>query len=94
MRAIGMMLGAVFLLSTMDVAIKQLVAHYGSFQVVFLRCVLSAPLFAAWMLIRERQMFRMQEPANHLLRALLGVVMLFAVGGAIADHTAFRAISR
>lgn len=43
MKAIGMMSLAVFLLSAMDLALKQLVEHYPSMQVVFLRCITSAP---------------------------------------------------
>ena len=42
-KAIGMMSLAVFLLSAMDLALKQLVEHYPSMQVVFLRCITSAP---------------------------------------------------
>jgi hypothetical protein len=38
-----MMSLAVFLLSAMDLALKQLVEHYPSMQVVFLRCITSAP---------------------------------------------------
>jgi drug/metabolite transporter (DMT)-like permease len=79
-QAIGFMLVSVFFMSTMDVAIKILVEHYSSFQVVFLRCALSFPLFAAWILITGKSQFRTAYPWGHLLRGLLGVVMLFAVG--------------
>jgi len=80
MKAIAMMSGAVFLLSAMDVAIKQLVEHYPSMQVVFIRCLVSAPLFAGWMLARNRQAFRVKYPADHLLRAVIGLIMLFGIG--------------
>ncbi len=79
-QAIGLMLLAVFFFSTMDVAFKMLVEDFSSFQVVFFRCALSAPLFAAWMLIRNRSLFRTHYPAGHLLRGMLGIFMLFAVG--------------
>ena len=79
-KAIGMMSLAVFLLSAMDLALKQLVEHYPSMQVVFLRCITSAPLLASWMLVRDRKGFRVKFPADHLLRAAIGLIMLFAVG--------------
>ena len=80
MKAIGMMVMAVALLSAMDLAIKQLVEHYPSMQVVFLRCLISAALFAIWMLARNRTAFRVKYPADHLLRAVIGLIMLFGVG--------------
>jgi drug/metabolite transporter (DMT)-like permease len=79
-KAIALMTLATFLLSTMDVGLKHLVEHYPSFQVVFLRCIASAPVFATWMLIRDRTAFRVRYPADHLLRAAIGLVMLYAVG--------------
>ena len=79
-QAIALMLVSVFFMSTMDVVIKILVEHYSSFQVVFLRCAMSFPLFAGWILIRDRSGFKTAYPWGHLVRALLGVVMLFAVG--------------
>ena len=80
MQAIGLMLAAVFFMSTMDVAFKMLVEDLHSFQVVFFRCMMSALLFAAWMLIRDRASFRTHYPAGHLLRGSLGLLMLFCVG--------------
>jgi drug/metabolite transporter (DMT)-like permease len=80
LKAIGMMSVAVFLLSAMDLALKQLVEHYPSMQVVFLRCITSAPLLAAWMLMRNRRGFRVKYPADHLLRAAIGLIMLYAIG--------------
>jgi len=71
---------AVFFLSAMDLGLKQLVEHYPSMQVVFLRCVTSAPLLATWMLLRNRRGFRVRYPADHLLRAVIGLVMLYAIG--------------
>ena len=80
MKAIGMMIMAVCFLSAMDLALKQLVEHYPSMQVVFLRCITSAPLLATWMLIRNRKGFRVKYPADHLLRAAIGLIMLYAIG--------------
>ena len=80
MKAIGMMSLAVALLSAMDLALKQLVEHYPSMQVVFLRCITSAPILASWMLLRDRKGFRVKFPANHLLRAVIGLIMLYAIG--------------
>ena len=74
------MLFSVFCMSTMDVVFKLLVEHYSSFQVVFFRCVMSLPFFFAWILLTGRSQFRSHYPYGHLLRACLGVVMLFAVG--------------
>ncbi|MEM1411708.1 MAG: DMT family transporter [Pseudomonadota bacterium] len=85
LQAIGWMLWAVFLLSTMDVAIKQLVAHYPSLQVAVLRCLISAPLFAVWMLVQNRQLFRTRRLRAHTARALLGLLMLWAIGEAFRE---------
>ena len=74
------MLASVFFMSTMDVAFKFLVEDFNSFQVVFFRCVMSSPLFAAWILFRDRALFRTHYPAGHLLRGALGLLMLFCVG--------------
>jgi drug/metabolite transporter (DMT)-like permease len=79
-QAIGLMLAAVFFLSSMDVAFKILVEHYSSFQVVFFRSAMSLPFFVAWILFRDRSLFRTAYPGGHLLRGALGILMLFAVG--------------
>lgn len=79
-QAILLMLAGVFFLSTMDVVIKMLVEHYSSFQVVFLRCLLSLPFFAAWILISGNSRFRTAYPWGHLSRGIVGVIMLYAVG--------------
>lgn len=80
MKAIGMMSLAVFMLSAMDLALKQLVEHYPSMQVVFLRGITSAPFLGVWMLLRDRKSFRVKFPKDHLLRATLGLIMLFSIG--------------
>jgi drug/metabolite transporter (DMT)-like permease len=79
-QAIALMLLATFFMSTMDVVFKLLVEHYSSFQVVFLRCLMSLPLFAVWILFTGMTQVKTAYPWGHLLRGLLGVVMLFAVG--------------
>jgi drug/metabolite transporter (DMT)-like permease len=78
--AILLMLGAVFFMSSMDVAFKMLVEHYPSFQVVFFRSAMSLPFFVGWILLTGRRRFRTAYPGGHLLRGLLGLLMLFAVG--------------
>jgi len=80
MKAIGMMSLGICFLSGMDLALKQLVEHYPSMQVVFLRCITSAPLLATWMLVRNRKAFRVKHPKDHVLRAVIGLIMLFAIG--------------
>ncbi len=80
LQAIGLMMGAVFMLSSMDVAIKLLVEHYGRFQVVLLRSIVSIPLFAGWILLRDRTLFRTAYPGGHLIRGLVGLTMLWTVG--------------
>ncbi len=79
-KAIILMTAAVFMMSTMDLAIKQLVDHYPSIQVVFLRCVFSAPLFAIWIFFRNRSLFKPKRFKDHFLRATIGLLMLYAVG--------------
>jgi len=85
LKAIGMMSLAVAMLSAMDLALKQLVEHYPSMQVVFLRCITSAPLLAGWMLVRNRRGFRVKYPADHLLRAAIGLIMLYSIGECFRD---------
>jgi len=79
-QAIILMLIAVFFFSTMDVVFKILVEHYSSIQVVFLRCAMSWPLFACWILLTGKAQLKTAYPLGHLLRGLVGVLMLFAVG--------------
>jgi len=74
------MLAAVFMFSSMDVAMKILVESYSSFQVVFFRCAMSAPIFVVWILATGRQQFRTSYPMGHIIRAILGLAMLYCVG--------------
>jgi len=79
-QAILLMLGAVFFMSTMDVAFKLLVEHYSSFQVVFFRSAVSLPFLVTWIALTDVSRFKTSYPGGHLLRGALGIVMLFAVG--------------
>jgi len=80
LQAIILMLAAVFFFSTMDVVFKMLVEHYSSFQVVFFRSAISLPFFVIWILFTGTGQFKTAYPRGHILRGLLGIVMLFAVG--------------
>jgi drug/metabolite transporter (DMT)-like permease len=80
LQAIGMMMFAVFLFSTMDVVLKMLVEDYSSFQVTFFRCAMSLPFFLGWILATGKSQFKTAYPAAHLFRAVLGLGMLWAVG--------------
>ncbi|MDT8322117.1 MAG: DMT family transporter [Xanthomonadales bacterium] len=80
LQAIGLMVASVFFMSTMDVLFKLLVEHYSSFQVVFFRCVTSLPYFVVWILLTGHAQFRTAYPRGHLLRGMLGLLMMFAVG--------------
>ena len=79
-QAIALMLAAVFMFSSMDVAMKMLLESYETFQVVFFRCAMSAPIFVVWMLFTGRQQFRTAYPKGHAVRAVLGLAMLYTVG--------------
>lgn len=80
LQAIGLMLLAVFMMSTMDVAFKMMVAGYGSMQVVFFRCAMSMPVFLLWMFMTDRSLFRTAYLGGHFLRGALGLAMMYAVG--------------
>lgn len=79
-RAIILMTISVFMMSVMDLAIKQLVEFYPTMQVVFLRSIFSAPLFAAWIAFRDPSLIIPRHFKGHLFRAMIGLVMLYAVG--------------
>ncbi len=80
LQAIGLMLLAVFMMSTMDVGLKMLVTGYSSMQVVFFRCAMSMPVFFVWMVVADRSLFRTAYLGGHILRGVLGLAMLYAVG--------------
>jgi drug/metabolite transporter (DMT)-like permease len=83
MRSIYAMLIAVGMFSLMDTAMKLLAGHYPAMQVAALRSLSSLPLVIAY--VAWRGAFRSVFQVNwsmHLLRAVLGIVMLsmFAFG--------------
>lgn len=80
LKAISLMLGSVFFMSTMDVAFKILVEDFHSLQVAFFRCAMTFPLFVGWIVLRDPSLLRTHYPGGHLLRGALGILMLFAVG--------------
>ncbi len=77
------MLLAVFMFALMDTAMKLLSARYPAMQVAALRAMCSLPLVAAYLAWRGAftGVFRVRWPM-HLLRAMLGILMLalFAFG--------------
>jgi drug/metabolite transporter (DMT)-like permease len=83
LRSIYAMLVAVAMFSVMDTCMKLLAAHFPAMQVAALRCLSSLPLVFAWVGWRGglRSVLRVRWPL-HLLRAVLGIVMLslFAFG--------------
>jgi len=83
LRSIQAMLAGVVMFSIMDTAMKLLSAHYPALQVAALRSLSSLPLVCAWLLWRGglRSALRVRWPL-HLLRAVIGIVMLalFAYG--------------
>lgn len=80
LQAIGLMLISVFMMSTMDVGLKMLVAEYSSMQVVFFRCAMAMPVFFVWMVMTDHSLFRTAYLGGHILRGALGLGMLYAVG--------------
>jgi drug/metabolite transporter (DMT)-like permease len=74
---------AVVMFSLMDTTMKLLAAHFPAMQVAALRCLSSLPLVFAWVGWRGgyRSALEVRWPL-HLLRAVLGIVMLslFAFG--------------
>jgi drug/metabolite transporter (DMT)-like permease len=78
LRSIYAMLLAVAMFSLMDTAMKLLAAHYPAMQVAALRGLSSLPLVLAWVGWRGAfgSMFKVRWPL-HLLRGVLGIVMLF-----------------
>jgi len=72
------MLVAVLLFALMDTAMKLLAAHYPAMQVAALRGLSALPLVCAWVMWRGAvaSLFRVRWPL-HLLRAVVGILMLF-----------------
>ena len=79
------MMGAIFMMSTMDVAFKLLVEHYSSLQVAFLRSAISVPMFAVIILVWNPGLFRSHQWGAHAARAFMGFLLLLAVGEAFRE---------
>ncbi len=79
LRGIASMLAAVFVFSIMDALMKSLSAHYAPLQIACLRSLSSLLcLLPPLLCSRSRSSLRMGSPALHLLRAALGVIMLWS----------------
>lgn len=77
LRGIAYMIGAVFVFAIMDGLLKGLSARYGPLQIASLRCVSSLVCLGPVLLWKRSWMdLRITRPLWHLLRALLGIVML------------------
>ena len=77
---------AVAAFSFMDALLKTFAAHYSPAQVTFLRAVSSLPfvLLPLWWSGRLGEL-RPVRPALHLVRALLGILMLLSFIAALRD---------
>ena len=77
LRGIGFMIAAVFIFSIMDTLMKRLSAHYEPLQIACLRS-LSSLLFLLLPILWRRSWSQLDAsgPLLHVLRAVLGVVML------------------
>lgn len=83
--AIAAMLGAVGSFAVMDATMKHLAGYYSPMQIACMRGLASLPfLLAATLWNRGWQDLRMQRPWLHLMRGLLGVVMLVSFVYAVA----------
>jgi drug/metabolite transporter (DMT)-like permease len=86
MRGIVAMLLAVALFSVMDAMMKHLVGHYPPMQVASLRGFASLPFVLLPVLLRGRaRRLVPQRWSLHLLRGVLGVVMLWSFVYAVRD---------
>jgi drug/metabolite transporter (DMT)-like permease len=77
LRGIASMIAAVFVFAIMDASLKRLSTQYGMFQVACLRS-LSSLAFVTVPLVwrRDWSILRLTSPRLHLLRAVLGILML------------------
>lgn len=78
LRAIAYMIGAVLVFAIMDALLKGLTARYGALQIASLRCFSSLLFLCPVLLWRKswRRHLGITRPLWHVLRALLGIVML------------------
>ena len=73
------MLLAVGMFCAMDACMKQLTQHYGPMQITSLRALFAWPLIVAWLITTNRVQHLLNSRWSlHLLRAVLGIVMLSA----------------
>jgi drug/metabolite transporter (DMT)-like permease len=86
LRGLAAMFIAVAAFSFMDALLKTFAAHYSPAQVTFLRAVSSLPfvLLPLWWSGRLCEL-RPVRPALHLVRALLGILMLLSFIAALRD---------
>lgn len=84
LSGIGMMLVAVGAFSLMDAALKVLSPHYPAFEVTALRALASLPIIVAWIAWsrRWRELIGVRW-SLHLIRGVLGVVMLASFAYAV-----------
>ena len=79
LRGILCMVLAVALFAAMDAAMKSLTPYYSAMQIACLRGALAWPLVVAWLLSTGRHKTLLNTRWSlHLLRAVLGVTMLWA----------------
>lgn len=79
LRGILCMLLAVALFAAMDAAMKSLTPYYSAMQIACLRGALAWPLVVLWLLSSNRHKTLLNTRWSlHLLRAVLGVTMLWA----------------
>jgi drug/metabolite transporter (DMT)-like permease len=77
LRGIGAMSSAVFMFAIMDASMKRLSQNYGPFELSCLRCASSIAFLTlpiAW--TGSWQILRPANPLLHLVRAVLGILML------------------
>lgn len=78
-KGILCMLLAVGMFCAMDACMKQLTQHYGPMQITSLRAMFAWPLIVAWLISTNRVQHLLNSRWSlHLLRAVLGIVMLSA----------------
>lgn len=79
LRGILAMIAAVFMFAGMDAAMKQLTSDYSAMQITCLRAACAWPFIVAWLGVRGEFKYLLQARWRlHLLRAVLGIVMLAA----------------
>lgn len=76
-KGILAMMLAVLMFSAMDASMKMLTAHYGPMQITFFRAACAWPFILLWLASTGKLQHLLQARWSlHLLRAVLGIVML------------------